>query len=64
MKTKWEYNVLDDDDKESLDDMGREGWELVSVIFEVWQGEYGIEGGRRYYFRRPIPPQEGTEVKE
>jgi len=57
---KWEYRVellLDDNpdpkgppDKE-LNELGAEGWELVSVV------EVAVHGGHnlRFYFKRPIP---------
>jgi hypothetical protein len=42
--TKWEYCVCDDN--QSPNDLGQEGWELVSVYFD---GRYPI-----WIFKRPL----------
>lgn len=45
---KWEYLVLEGYiDMDRLDDVGKEGWELVSVISTV-------DGNRVLYFKRPL----------
>ena len=62
---KWEYKVVGEyiDD---LNQLGAEGWELVSVVIHFEENRRGQSGGRRdhewiYHFKRPLvltaPPQ-------
>jgi hypothetical protein len=48
---KWEYKAVLHVDDESLNKLGREGWELVCA---------GGSGGNYLYFKRPV---EVAEVK-
>ncbi len=63
---EWEYNVTelysDDNHEETLNTLGAQGWELVSVIpgahIGSWSGNY--QGGKieesTFVFKRPIAP--------
>jgi hypothetical protein len=44
-RTVWEYKIVSESDKLSLNDLGAQGWELVTVSM----------GGAQevYYFKRP-----------
>lgn len=55
----WEYCTFagldkDGDEEVSLDLLGSDGWELVSV---VWDHRRGL---LRYFFKRPLPEKQGT----
>ena len=38
---KFEYKILDDDTYsfEYLNELGKNGWELVSVVYKTWENE-------------------------
>ncbi len=42
---KWQY--LDTDDRHRLWSLGREGWELVSVVYDGTT--------LRFFFKKPVP---------
>jgi hypothetical protein len=46
---KWEYKT--ETQRDTLNDLGKEGWELVAVVQTV-RGSAGL--GERLYFKRPI----------
>ena len=51
---KFEYYVSDSEDPRRLNQLGREGWELVSVIYKSWED---MRHGRtasivEFYFKR------------
>ena len=35
---KFEYKI-EDEDSVNLDKLGKEGWELVSVVYKTWENE-------------------------
>jgi len=43
-KIQWEYKMLDMENKEDLNEYGKEGWELVSVVAE--------QGAWMFFFKR------------
>jgi hypothetical protein len=47
---KWEYKTTDSLDEQSMNQLGNEGWELVSVTSENDWSQY-----RYLYFKRPKP---------
>jgi len=55
---KWEYDTVNPSNqaklsRDELNAWGKEGWELVSVVFASgFEGEYG--DGYVYVFKRPI----------
>lgn len=51
--TKWEYTTSDDTD---LDELGAQGWELVTVLYRSWMNERKgyTEFDYTCYFKRPI----------
>ena len=54
---KWEYEIKGGDC--ALDNMGANGWELVSVVvvpaFEYARMAHGSTVQYIYYFKRPLP---------
>jgi hypothetical protein len=52
-KIAWEYRTTMQDP--DIDTMGKEGWELVSVVphYSLGGGQL-IQGFTTYYFKRPI----------
>ncbi len=38
MAKRWEYQTLRDPDEETLNSLGEDGWELVSVIYDPESG--------------------------
>jgi hypothetical protein len=52
---KWEYKAVLHVDDESLNKLGREGWELVAC---------GGKGGNYLFFKRPIEVQESKTEKK
>jgi hypothetical protein len=58
--TGWEYTVFgllpsqsEHEDQEALNEVGEEGWELVSVIQQN-------DGSRVVYLKRPVPENPGS----
>jgi hypothetical protein len=58
--TRWEYTVFgllpsqsEHEDQEALNEVGEEGWELVSVIQQN-------DGSRVVYLKRPAPENPGS----
>lgn len=58
---RWEYSIFtsgqeaaDPELVNSLGQLGGEGWELVSVTFEVHADENGDYFERNYFFKRPL----------
>lgn len=50
---RWEYQVQDDDDIDFA--IGKEGWELVSVIAWEYKDRDDFDCiAKRYYFKRPL----------
>lgn len=53
---KFEYKILDDNDYsfEYLNELGKKGWELVSVVYKTWENERKgyQESNVSYYFKR------------
>ena len=53
---KFEYYFTDSEDEERLNQLGKKGWELVSVVFKSWENQ--IHGGTDsvvcYYFKREL----------
>lgn len=47
---KWEYYITDDEN--SLEYLGKEGWELVSVICDT--GEFYKEYRIKFYLKREL----------
>ncbi len=45
--TGWEYMILERWEADRLNDLGREGWELVAVV----KADDGVE----LYLKRPLP---------
>jgi len=56
---KWEYKVvvfkepISDNHIEMLDNLGKEGWELVAVV-PIGRGGFGEMSSSRFYFKREI----------
>ena len=55
---KWEYLILDVIDQKSMEDLGEEGWELVSVV-------WGPDQKPKLFFKRELmfkkaPPSAGS----
>jgi hypothetical protein len=46
---KWEYKVVTDESESSLNRLGAEGWELVSIVFADSATVFAL------YFKRPKP---------
>lgn len=58
---KWEYKVLASEDatpSKFLNELGADGWELVSVI------QYSNCHSFRFYFKRPIAPVPVEQVED
>jgi len=55
MTPRWKYLILDDDEVGNLDDLGNQGWELVTVLRQTWENERKgyTEYRQVYYFKRP-----------
>ena len=54
---KWEYKVVLlswTGDETKLNELGQQGWELVSVAMEVSGDAHGMSSTRQAYFRRRI----------
>lgn len=45
--TGWEYLILQRSDADRLNDLGRDGWELV--------GATGTDNGAELFLKRPLP---------
>jgi len=43
---KWEYKVLDAANENQLNELGAEGWELIAVTIDSYNGV------RRFYLKR------------
>jgi len=60
----WEYKIIDDwldgnpDHEDELNDLGREGWELVTCQKVVARFDDGtlVQGAKRWYFKRLHQP--------
>ena len=53
---KFEYKVTDSEDEERLNQLGKEGWELVSVIYKSWEDlrHGGTDSVVVLYFKREL----------
>jgi hypothetical protein len=53
---KWEYQVLSNpnpkDEHDQLNKLGKDGWELVSVL--TWEANGNTIPGYIFYFKRPL----------
>ena len=53
---KWEYQVLSNpnpkDEHDELNKLGKDGWELVSVL--AWEANGSTIPGYIFYFKRPM----------
>ena len=49
----WEYKYGYELSDEECNAMGREGWELVSVVTTGENGDWRLH----YHFKRPLPPE-------
>lgn len=58
---QWEYQIINDwehgnpDSEEGLNELGKEGWELVSVVDHIVKViSSGPLTGKRWYFKRRL----------
>lgn len=51
---KWDYYIGDDSD--DLVELGKQGWELISVVYKSWEDirEGGTDSITLLYFKRPL----------
>jgi hypothetical protein len=52
---KWEYKVVHGPSQSELNQLGAEGWELVSVIADVSGDAYSTSSSIKAYLKRPLP---------
>lgn len=50
----FEYEILTDDDDWDIDQLGKEAWELVTVLYRSWENERKgyTESSTTFYFKR------------
>ena len=47
VRQQWEYLDIPVSRRDRLDDLGREGWELIAIV--------GERGDEKLYLKRPLP---------
>ncbi len=57
-RQRWEYLTLVEASSEEVRNLGIDGWELVSVVYDPRVLVGLDQGGKVMYFKRPLPEDE------
>lgn len=49
-RLQWEYDSAEDLKIEQLDEYGKEGWELISVVPITYEEDISL----KYFFKKPV----------
>ena len=63
-RQRWEYLTLDEASSEEVRNLGIDGWELVSVVYDPRVVVGFGQGGKVMYFKRPLTEDERPHIRD